>query len=70
MLKNGIVMVRFYSEVGENEVILEGIFHIDNKHLIVKEWNPDMKFSINELYTITIWIRLQGCILNIRVLKD
>lgn len=44
MLKNGIVMVRFDTEVGKNEVIQEGIFHFDNKPLIVKAWTLDMEF--------------------------
>lgn len=60
MLKNGIVMVRFDSEVGKNDVIQEGIFHFDNKPLIVKAWNADMDFSKDELCTVPIWIRLPG----------
>ncbi|XP_019252859.1 PREDICTED: uncharacterized protein LOC109231671 [Nicotiana attenuata] len=60
MLKNGIVMVRFDSEVGKNDVIQEGIFHFDNEPFIVKAWIADMEFSKDELFTVPIWIRLLG----------
>ncbi|XP_019233469.1 PREDICTED: uncharacterized protein LOC109214047 [Nicotiana attenuata] len=60
MLKNGIVMVRFDTEAGKNEVIQEGVFHFDNKPLIVEAWNVDMDFSKDELCTVPIWIRLPG----------
>lgn len=36
MLKNGIILVRFDSAEGKNEVIQGGIYHFDNKPLIVK----------------------------------
>ncbi|XP_060177930.1 uncharacterized protein LOC132607872 [Lycium barbarum] len=43
MLKNGIVLVRFDSVEGKNEVLQGGVYHFDNKPLIVKAWNPDME---------------------------
>lgn len=36
MLKNGVTLVRFYSEIGKNEAIQGGIYHFDNKPFIVK----------------------------------
>lgn len=54
IMKNGIVLVRFDSENGKNEVIQGGIYHFDNKPLIVKEWNPDMEFTREELHTVPI----------------
>ncbi|XP_060211616.1 uncharacterized protein LOC132639151 [Lycium barbarum] len=58
MLKNGIMLVRFDSAEGKNEVIQGGIYHFDNKPLIVKAWDADMDFSREELYSVPIWIKL------------
>nr|XP_016440454.1 PREDICTED: uncharacterized protein LOC107766217 [Nicotiana tabacum] len=60
MLKNSIVLVRFDSVAGKNEVLKEGIYHFDNKPFIVKAWNPDMEFTRDELYTVPIWVKLLG----------
>lgn len=60
MLKNAIVIVRFDTGIGKNEVIEGGIYHFDNKPLIVKAWNPDMEFSREELASVPIWIKLPG----------
>ncbi|XP_070038280.1 uncharacterized protein [Nicotiana tomentosiformis] len=60
MLKNGIVLVRFDTELGKNEVIQGGIYHFDNKTFIVKAWSPDMKFIREELCTVPIWVKLPG----------
>lgn len=60
MLKNGVVLIRFDTAVGKQEVIEGGIYHFDNKPFIVKDWNPDMNFSKKELRTVPIWIRLPG----------
>ncbi|KAH0652597.1 hypothetical protein KY289_030275 [Solanum tuberosum] len=60
MLKNGIVIVRFDTKVGKQEVLQGGIYHFDNKPFIVKAWNPDMEFTREELRTVPIWIKLSG----------
>ncbi|KAH0652507.1 hypothetical protein KY289_030185 [Solanum tuberosum] len=60
MLKNGIVLVRFDSGMGKDEVLQGGIYHFDNKPLIVKAWSPDMEFTREELYTVPIWVKLLG----------
>lgn len=60
MLKNGIVLVRFDTEIGENKVIQGGIYHFDNKPFIVKAWTADMEFTRDELYTVPIWVKLPG----------
>lgn len=60
MLKNGIVLVRFDTELGKNEVLQGGIYHFDNKPFIVKSWSPDMEFTRDELYTVPIWVKLLG----------
>lgn len=60
MLKNGIVLVRFDTNVGRDLVIQEGIYHFDNKLLIVKAYTPDLEFSREELYTVTIWVKKPG----------
>lgn len=59
-MKNGIVMVRFDSEVGQNDVIQGGIYHFDNKPLIGKAWIPDMEFPREELQSVPISIKLAG----------
>jgi len=54
MLKNEIVSVRFDSEIRKNEVLQGGIYHFDNKLVIVKAWHADMEFTREELYTVPI----------------
>ncbi|XP_060217031.1 uncharacterized protein LOC132644453 [Lycium barbarum] len=60
MMQNGIVLVRFDAAEGKNEVIHGGIYHFDNKPLIVKLWSTDMEFTRDELYSVPIWIKLPG----------
>ncbi|KAM3308578.1 hypothetical protein P3S67_010322 [Capsicum chacoense] len=60
MLKNGITLVKFDSQTGMNEVLREGIYHFDNKPLIVKAWHEDMEFTKDELYIVPIWVKLPG----------
>lgn len=45
MMKNGVVLVRFDTAVGINEVIQGGIYIFDNKLFIIKAWTPDVEFS-------------------------
>lgn len=49
IMNNGIIMVTFNSEVGKNDVNQGGIYHFDNKTLLVKNWMPDMEFTREEL---------------------
>ncbi|KAM3232111.1 hypothetical protein P3S67_009337 [Capsicum chacoense] len=60
MLKNGVVLVRFDSKVRMDEVLQGGIYHFDNKPLIVKAWSSEMEFTREELYTVPIWVKLPG----------
>ncbi|KAM3383419.1 hypothetical protein P3S68_008994 [Capsicum galapagoense] len=60
MLKNGITLVRFDSQAGMSEVLREGIYHFDNKPVIVKAWHEDMEFTKDEWYTVPIWVKLPG----------
>lgn len=54
MMKNEIVMVRFDSEKEKLKVLEGGIYHFDDKSVIVKTWSLEMKFSKEELLTIPI----------------
>lgn len=54
MLKNVIVIVRFDLIIGKNEVLQGGIYHFDNKPVIVKAWHIDIEFTKEELYTVPI----------------
>ncbi|KAG5625753.1 hypothetical protein H5410_010971 [Solanum commersonii] len=54
MLKNGVIVVRFESKIGKQEVLQGGIYHFDNKPFIVKEWTPDLEFTKEELQTVPI----------------
>ncbi|KAH0650194.1 hypothetical protein KY284_030106 [Solanum tuberosum] len=60
MLKNGVIIVRFDSVEGKEEVLKGGIYHFDNKPFIVKTWSMDMEFTKEELNSVPIWIKLPG----------
>ncbi|XP_060210447.1 uncharacterized protein LOC132637367 [Lycium barbarum] len=60
MMKNGVVLVRFDTIEGKNEVLQGGIYHFDNKPFIVKAWDLEMEFTRAELYSVPIWIKLPG----------
>ncbi|PHU28531.1 hypothetical protein BC332_00624 [Capsicum chinense] len=49
MLNNKVIIVRFETIEGENEVLQGGIYHFDNKPFIVKAWVPEMEFTREEL---------------------
>lgn len=59
-MKNGILLMRFNYEERKNEVLQGGIYHFNNKPLIVKEWMLEMDFSKEKLSSVPIWIRLPG----------
>lgn len=58
MQKNGVILVRFDSKAEKNKVLQSEIYHFDNKPFIVNAWNPNMEFTREELYTVSIWIKL------------
>ncbi|XP_070030712.1 uncharacterized protein [Nicotiana sylvestris] len=60
MLKNGVIVVRFDTAIGKQEVIEGGIYHFDNKPLIVKASTPELEFTRDELLTVPVWIKLPG----------
>ncbi|KAH0748715.1 hypothetical protein KY290_027947 [Solanum tuberosum] len=58
MLKNGVIVVRFESEIGKQEVLQGGIYHFDNKTFIFKEWTRELEFTKEELQSVPIWNKL------------
>lgn len=60
MMKNGILLIRFNTEEGKEEVLDEGIYHLNSKPLIVRAWTPKMDFSKDELWFVPIWIKMSG----------
>lgn len=46
--------------MGKDAVIVEGIYHFDDKSFIIKAWCPDMEFTREELLTIPIWVKFPG----------
>ncbi|XP_070050411.1 uncharacterized protein [Nicotiana tomentosiformis] len=60
MLKNRVIVVRFNTIMGKQEVIEGSIYHFDNKPFIVKAWTPELEFTREELQTVPIWIKLSG----------
>ncbi|KAH0672196.1 hypothetical protein KY284_023283 [Solanum tuberosum] len=59
-----MILVRFETVVGKDEAIQDGIYHFDNKPFIVKAWNPDMKLTRDELYTVPILIRFPRLVIK------
>ncbi|KAK6786706.1 hypothetical protein RDI58_015231 [Solanum bulbocastanum] len=60
MLQNGVIVVRFESEIGKQEVLQGGIYHFDNKPFIVKEWTRELEFTKKKLHSVPIWNKLPG----------
>ncbi|KAG5594951.1 hypothetical protein H5410_036183 [Solanum commersonii] len=60
MLKNGVIIVRFDSVEGKEEVLKGGIYHFDNKPFIVKTWSMDIEFTKEELNSVPIRKKLPG----------
>ncbi|KAH0636679.1 hypothetical protein KY289_036594 [Solanum tuberosum] len=60
MLQNGIVIVKFETATGKDDVVQGGIYHFDNKPFIVKAWSPEMEFTRDELHSVPIWVKLPG----------
>ncbi|KAH0685006.1 hypothetical protein KY289_022758 [Solanum tuberosum] len=60
MLRNGVIVVRFETVLGKQEVLQGGIYHFDNKPFIVKEWTQELEFTKEELETVPIWIKFPG----------
>lgn len=48
MMKNGVLLIRFNTEKGKEEVLDGDIYHFYNKPLIVKAWNSEMDLSKDE----------------------
>ncbi|PHU15324.1 hypothetical protein BC332_16529 [Capsicum chinense] len=57
---NGVIVVRFETVGGKQQVLQGGIYHFDNKPFIVKEWTPELEFTREELLTVLIWIKFSG----------
>lgn len=60
MSKYEIILNRFDSGVGMNNIIQGGIYHFDNKPFIMKAWSLEMEFTREELHTVPIWIKSPG----------
>ncbi|KAK4729493.1 hypothetical protein R3W88_022481 [Solanum pinnatisectum] len=60
MLRNGVIVVRFETFIGKQEVLQGGIYDFDNKPFIVKEWTQEQEFTKEELETVPIWIKFPG----------
>ena len=58
LVKKGLYLVRFDELKDALEVAQKGVFHFDQKPLIVKAWNPDMEMSIDTIKSSPIWIQL------------
>lgn len=54
MMKNEVVLVRFDTVEGQNEVVQGGIFHFDNKPFIVKAWSLEKEFTRDEIHKVPI----------------
>lgn len=52
-MQSEIVLVRFESDDGKLKVLLGGIYHFENKPLIVKGWLPKIEFLKEELMIVT-----------------
>lgn len=59
MMKNGIVLVRFESVTGRDDVIYGGIFYFDKKS-VVKVWFLDLEFSKSKFNSVSVWVKFYG----------
>lgn len=59
MMKNGIVLVRFESVTGRDDVIYGGIFYFDKKS-VVKVWFLDLEFLKSKFNSVSVWVKFYG----------
>lgn len=57
--EDGFFMVRFEDRKGQQGAIM-AVHHYDNKPMIVKEWNANQGFNLNNIFSVPVWIQLPG----------
>jgi hypothetical protein len=57
-LENGMYIFRFRDEVTCEEVLEAKLWHVANKPLILRKWQPGMQVLKLTLTFILIWIKL------------
>lgn len=55
---NGLFIFRFVDERTHDEVLEAKFWHIANKPLILRKWEPGMQLLKHSLSKIPIWIKL------------
>lgn len=57
-MENGLYIFKFNGESTRDAVLEAKIWHIANKPLILRKWQPDMQLMELSLSSILIWIKL------------
>jgi hypothetical protein len=58
LLENGMFIFRFADEATRDEVLTARLWHISNKPLVLRRWEPRMQLLKLSLTSIPIWIKL------------
>jgi hypothetical protein len=63
-LENGLYLFRFQDEVTCEDVLEAKLWHVANKPLILRKWQPGMQVLKLTLSTFPIWIKLMNLLLE------
>jgi hypothetical protein len=59
LLENGLYLFRF-ADVRTIDEVMEALWHIANKPLILRKWIPGMQLLKISLSTVPIWIKFHN----------
>jgi hypothetical protein len=66
---NGFFLFSFDSVEHESAILECALWHMANRHLVLRRWIPNMQFYKVDLSRILIWIKLHHVPLDIGLIR-
>ncbi|XP_062103231.1 uncharacterized protein LOC133814259 [Humulus lupulus] len=60
LLTHGIFLVRFHSVEDRDRILKGGYQFFDKKPLIMKAWDPDVRFTKEDVWKVPVWVQLRN----------
>ncbi|XP_062119332.1 uncharacterized protein LOC133833090 [Humulus lupulus] len=64
LLTHGVFLVHFHSIEDRDGILKGGYQFFDKKPLIMKAWDPDVKFTREQMWKVPVWVQLRQLDLN------